>query len=394
MRTITRCPACQTQFFVSEDQLNKHNGKVRCGQCLHVFDANTHFVASNTPAEANLIETTLTFIPVESTSEAPSITSTDASDTNTDTKLNIDSQPEITKSSSSTPVQAIDLNTPEWPLINDVLDEDDRKNLAALNQASSNQESTADEFQLSVTSMDKQAFAIENHESNFGDTDTAVHYNEDDYIVDDDDFEDNNKQPDAEIINNLNNITKLTLIADNQSNYFDDLANNNKTVANPTNKKSRRWLWLVGAFILLLMAVIQSIYFLRDDIAIYYPNVKPYLVKVCQQLNCNVNLPKQIDLIAIDDSDMQEDTNITALMHFSCSLFNQASFTQAFPNLELTLTDVTDKPTLRRVFKPNEYLPANTNVALGFKAGDEIKIKLGITTQGVAVAGYRVFVTY
>ena len=42
MRAITLCPACQTQFFVTQDQLTKHDGQVRCGHCLHVFDANSH----------------------------------------------------------------------------------------------------------------------------------------------------------------------------------------------------------------------------------------------------------------------------------------------------------------------------------------------------------------
>lgn len=393
MRAITRCPACLTQFFVSEDQLKKHDGKVRCGQCLHVFDAKTQFITANTAEEINLIDTAVTAAPENLTSEAPPAISTVAHAAPADADLNPDVMTEPVESSHSAPAPTANLTTPEWPLINDILDEDDRKNLAALDQVQTDQEPIADKYELSVAPEDIQAFATENHNPVIDDANTSIHFKEDDDIVDNAHFEDNQKQLDAAIISNLNDITRLTLIADKQTNYFDDLANN-KTVPTPKNKKPHRWPWILGIFMLLLIAIAQSIYFLRDDIAIYYPNLKPYLVKACQQLNCNVNLPKQIDLIVIDDSDMQEDINLASLMHFSCSLFNQAPFTQAYPNLELTLTDVEDKPTLRRVFKPNEYLPSNTNVALGFKAGEEIKIKLGITTQGIPVAGYRVFVTY
>ncbi len=40
----TRCPQCETAFKVSEKMLAMANGKVRCGACLSVFQANEHFV--------------------------------------------------------------------------------------------------------------------------------------------------------------------------------------------------------------------------------------------------------------------------------------------------------------------------------------------------------------
>ncbi|HPV31989.1 MAG TPA: zinc-ribbon domain-containing protein, partial [Methylotenera sp.] len=44
MSNITNCPNCQTQFVVSKKQLKQYQGKVRCGHCLHVFDATMHMV--------------------------------------------------------------------------------------------------------------------------------------------------------------------------------------------------------------------------------------------------------------------------------------------------------------------------------------------------------------
>ncbi len=42
MALMTSCPACSTRFKVVADQLRLHHGLVRCGACVHVFDANTH----------------------------------------------------------------------------------------------------------------------------------------------------------------------------------------------------------------------------------------------------------------------------------------------------------------------------------------------------------------
>jgi hypothetical protein len=91
---------------------------------------------------------------------------------------------------------------------------------------------------------------------------------------------------------------------------------------------------------------------------------------------------------------MQEDEQHARLMYFSSSLINKAPFNQAYPDLELTLTDTDDNPILRRIFKPADYLPVNTNSTSGFQSGAEIKIKLAITTHDTPVAGYRVYVTY
>ena len=40
MTLVTFCPSCSTHFFVTKAQLSANKGKVRCGQCKHVFNAN------------------------------------------------------------------------------------------------------------------------------------------------------------------------------------------------------------------------------------------------------------------------------------------------------------------------------------------------------------------
>lgn len=36
---LTRCPACDTTFRITPEQLKTRQGKVRCGECQHVFNA-------------------------------------------------------------------------------------------------------------------------------------------------------------------------------------------------------------------------------------------------------------------------------------------------------------------------------------------------------------------
>ena len=264
MRSITHCPNCETEFFVNHEQLTQHNGKVRCGHCLNVFDAKSHEIESSIEPKQQYASVEIEEIAVDS--------------------------------------------------------ED-------------NSESTNDEAIVSTVASD-------------------------------------------------------TVIS-----HADDLANR-ALFSKKRQLKVPTWLLAILAALLLITATVQSVYFLRTEIATYYPITKPYVVEACKLFKCTVDLPKKIELIAIDDSDIQEDADYEDLMRFSSTLINQANFNQQFPNLELTLTDVDDKPMLRRVFKPSDYLPSDIDVATGIAAGQEVKIKLAITANGTVVAGYRVFVTY
>ena len=157
--------------------------------------------------------------------------------------------------------------------------------------------------------------------------------------------------------------------------------------------KRNAWLWLL-AFLLFSLALLQSIYFLRAKIAADYPQFKPYLVQACELIHCKIDLPQQLDLLTIDDSDMQESDDYQDVIHFSSLLINNANHVQAYPNIELTLTDIDDKPVLRKLVKPAEYLKQDDNVASGLAGREEVRINLAINVHAISVAGYRVLLTY
>lgn len=175
--------------------------------------------------------------------------------------------------------------------------------------------------------------------------------------------------------------------------FFADVASKAK-LQSPARHRSHTWALAFLAVLLLLLAVAQTSYYLRTPIATHWPALKPYLVKACDIVNCTVELPKNADQLVIDDSDLQEDAEHQGLIHLSSTLINHAPFAQAYPLLELTLTDTDDKPLLRRSFTPSEYLPTGTDVSKGIPPDEEIHIKLALTADDVPVAGYRVFVTY
>ncbi|MCX7627416.1 MAG: zinc-ribbon domain-containing protein [Methylophilaceae bacterium] len=154
------------------------------------------------------------------------------------------------------------------------------------------------------------------------------------------------------------------------------------------------WLLAVCAMLLLLGLLGQTAYFLRTEIAARFPPAKPWLSLGCQWLGCIVELPRQVDLLVIEDSDLQDDPDHEGVLILTYVLYNRAPFAQAYPLLELTLTDTFDQPVLRRTFTPQEYLPKDADIAAGLAPGSEENGRLYLKVEGEQPAGYRLWVKY
>lgn len=316
MSSITTCPNCQTQFAVTDAQLSQYNGKVRCGHCLHVFDATLSIID-----KADVADKTAT-----STRKKVKVSkATDGKKTAVKHHINDDEKPEnIIKSAEE------------------------------IIEKTKGTEFEADEDEdFAAETIDYAALG-------------------------------HTYEPIDEPLSQAS----PTQTVETPSNIAYSLPKKRAI------KKTSSWLIWPLALLLMIAVLGQTLYFMRNEIAIYYPGTKLYLEQACAQMGCSIELPKKIDYIVIDDSELQEDTERKGLIRLNSALINQAGFAQAYPNLELTLTDADDKPKLRRTFKPAEYLPANTDIESGIPAGAEIKINLAISAEGETVTGYRLFVTY
>jgi predicted Zn finger-like uncharacterized protein len=174
---------------------------------------------------------------------------------------------------------------------------------------------------------------------------------------------------------------------------FSDTASREKLGVIPARFRVPHWLLVLLALALLLGALLQALYYLRSPIAAQWPALRPHLVALCERLHCAIALPQQAELLAIDDSDMQEDAERAGVIHLSVTIINNAPFAQAYPLLELTLTDAYDKPVIRRALSATEYL-SGKDASQGIPAGKTVEINLALTAVDADVAGYRVFLRY
>lgn len=255
---LTRCPACDTAFRVSAEQLKAKQGKVRCGQCRHVFDALASLLDEESPATEGQIEL-LPAAPAEAHREEQAAVASPAADTE---------------------------NAPVYP-----------------------------------------------------------------------------REPSAEPLPQEASVAR-----------------------------SRTWIWALCSLFALALLLLQAVVQFRTELSVLVPEAKPALRKTCALLGCELSLPHKPDLLGIEASDLHPDADNRLLL--VATLKNRAPFAQAYPALEVTLTDIGDQPLLRKVIQPYEYLPKNADLAAGFAANSETALNLSLEADVSDAAGYRIYLFY
>jgi predicted Zn finger-like uncharacterized protein len=156
--------------------------------------------------------------------------------------------------------------------------------------------------------------------------------------------------------------------------------------------RTRRILMAAGSALLLIALAAQGLSTFRNVLAARYPQAKPMLVTACAVFGCKIELPAQIDVLSIETGELQ--TLGANTFSFTTLLRNQGMLAQAWPHIELTLTDANDKALVRRVFTPAEYLPQGVAPAKGFGARSEQPVKLFFELNQIKASGYHIAIFY
>lgn len=152
-------------------------------------------------------------------------------------------------------------------------------------------------------------------------------------------------------------------------------------------------LWAFGCAALVLTATAQLVYHFRTDIAQAQPGLKPLLERSCAWLGCTLPAPRQPDQVSIESSELTPEAGHEPLLRLSALLHNRAAFPQAWPHLELTLTDTADRAVVRRVLTPPEFLPPEARAG-EFGAESEQTISVLIDPADTGASGYRLYAFY
>lgn len=384
MKSVTTCPSCQTQFLVTDEQLSQYNGKVRCGHCLNVFNAIDHLAVETQPLATASDQEVIEDQPQESVTsqpepaepsptESPSIQTQIQHEESSSVEVSVtdnlatdsveENKPSVSENESL--IQHITESVPEdaKPTIDThVRDENNAANTQNPKRADLLKElfeqANLPLEEVSASLPDREEIKIEPELGDVAQTEMDA-------------------QQFQEAISSVNSFEQKP-----EYQYYLE------------ERKATSPALLILGGVLVLLAIVQGLFFYRHTIAMEFPQTKPLLVSICQTVGCNIDLPKEIQLFSIDDSTIEEDAIHEGVIRLTSTITNRADFNQAYPNIEVTLTDTQDQPKLRRTFKPSEYLSKEFHLEEGIAAGDSIAINMPLMADDFKPAGFRLLVSY
>lgn len=160
------------------------------------------------------------------------------------------------------------------------------------------------------------------------------------------------------------------------------------------------WAWVVLGLFSFLGLVLQAVWLFKDPLATYQPALKPILERVCEQVGCQIRPLQKTDAVVIDyasvdllrsEHPLDEMVLEAPQWTLQINLRNSDVVPVATPWVELTLTDVQDKPVVRKVLNLTDW------GAPAVMAPGEImehELLLNLKRENASFMGYRLLTFY
>ncbi|MDO3388315.1 DUF3426 domain-containing protein [Gilvimarinus sp. SDUM040013] len=470
---VTRCPECSTSFRITHAQIQKARGAVRCGSCLHIFNAQKHLIEgkpvtkkARAPQAAAAQSKTATSAPQQENldigSPTPSEHQTAKLDTQTSDQASpggglkfdqsqIDRESEISddqlisdnmhkgaeedselffieeqRAGHSLFERKLDKHNEEFI---DETDESWAENLLDDDpqaDASPNDEPLKSTFEnpLSIVGNDEiDAPTNEEHNSPYSQEviTTPVKHEQRKHSLkrksaaaDSNDADTdyatkrsapaNSEQPQAtraaknppqpkfHLTNEDENeeySEKLTAFDPNRSAMLFNIDPEPVEMAGVSTRQWKKRLAWGGASVLAVLVLIIQIAWLQFDRFSRAEPYRQYYSQACNLLGCTVpalsdnKRIRTFNLVVRNHPEQAEALAVDAIV------LNGAPFEQTYPDLELTFTDINNKPVASRVFTPQEYLKGELAGSKIMPTNQPIHLSLELADPGESAVNYR-----
>ena len=87
-----------------------------------------------------------------------------------------------------------------------------------------------------------------------------------------------------------------------------------------------------------------------------YLNLKPYIEKACQHVPCGLEKQRDLEKIELLSRDVRSHPTRQGALLITATFINRAEFEQPYPQISLTLSNLTGEIIAYRHFMPEEYL--------------------------------------
>lgn len=379
----TRCPACGTAFRITPDQLRVKSGRVRCGHCRAVFNSLAYLVEERKPLPDPLPPVAMPPEPEDSAGTAGDnapegmVSAIPAEQVSAEMVAQVSPLSEPVSRLMSSPPAPPRSQLPEAVVVPPAAEAE----AAVSPEKPAVRSESGDDApsQIDALLADLEGEPLPPPVSVSGSSGS-------DRLPEDDPLADPSRPPRV-----------LELDVPPAEAGLADPAADDEPAYEPLNPPRQKPLWPFIAFagVMSLLLTLQAGYHLRTELC----NALPGLSPLYESLGIDVPLARQPELISLENSDLQADAGRGMLLLYA-TFKNRAAYPQAWPMLELTLTDERENIIARRSFSAHEYLARNDGQAVAqnpdapFAAHAEISVRLWLEAREIGAAGYRVYLYY
>ncbi|HEY6985720.1 MAG TPA: zinc-ribbon and DUF3426 domain-containing protein [Rhodanobacteraceae bacterium] len=144
---------------------------------------------------------------------------------------------------------------------------------------------------------------------------------------------------------------------------------------------SRSGIWLAASTVLLLALGIQIAWaeraFWIDD-----ARIRAWLDPACERLGCRLPLRSDVGALELLSRDIRPHPSVPGALIISATVRNDADFAQAFPVVEITLSDLDETRIAMRRFRPRDYVNDPRIIATGLAPGATTALVFEVADPG------------
>ncbi|MDH3451128.1 MAG: DUF3426 domain-containing protein [Gammaproteobacteria bacterium] len=139
-------------------------------------------------------------------------------------------------------------------------------------------------------------------------------------------------------------------------------------------------LWLSLSVTLAVFLLLQLTYLFRDTLALV-PGMRGPLNAFCEFTGCTIAPRRDLQKLALLNRNVYSHPNVPGALIISATIINNATFTQQYPVLAVSMANVRGTTLAQRSFNPQDYLPL-ADVAAGMTPGAPVSIALQVADPG------------
>lgn len=352
----THCPKCDTRFRVTDAQLSVAGGKVRCGNCMSVFNAIEHKIEeSNVPAQKEkaappeddlLIADNPDEDSTESSYTGTRLTFTD--DELSDSFRSVDEKGKATGFAIDDDEESGESIDESWA---DAMLSDDEPRPAPAPEPEKKPEPTPPPEPVADNQPDLAPEKTRKPENDY-----------DGFFIDEP------REPESP---------------------YHNLRREPIGVSGGGNGRLRGFLWFLVILALLGGLVSQVVWFQFDRLSAI-PQLRPFYVQGCEMFGCQ--LKPLVDVQSIQSRKLVVKTNPEnrSQLIVDAVIINRASFEQPFPAIALTFSNLNGDVVAQSVFTPEEYLAGDGKDLKAMPPDTPVRILINIRDPGKDAVNYNI----